>query len=125
MNEVAIVGAGELGGALAHVLARRDAVRSIRLVDDAGRVAEGKALDIAEAAPIDGFATALTGTTDLMEAAGAQVIAIADRARGGEWRGDEGAALLKRIHRLAPRAIVVCAGAEQRDLVERAVRELQ
>ena len=40
MNEVAILGAGELGGALAHVLARRDAVRVIRIVDDAGRIAQ-------------------------------------------------------------------------------------
>src|SRR5262245_3871780 len=48
MQEVAIVGAGELGGAVAHVLARRDAVRSIVLADESGRVAAGKALDIAQ-----------------------------------------------------------------------------
>ena len=62
MQEVAIVGAGELGGALAHVLARREAARTIRLIDDQGRVAEGKALDIAQAAPVEGFATQLSGS---------------------------------------------------------------
>ena len=62
MREVAIVGAGELGGAVAHVLARRDVVRSLVLVDESGRVAAGKALDIAQAAPVEGFATQLTGT---------------------------------------------------------------
>ena len=62
MREVAIVGAGELGGALAHVLARRDVAR-----DDpprsttTGRVAAGKALDITQAAPIEGFATRVVG----------------------------------------------------------------
>ena len=50
MREVAIVGAGELGGLTAHALARRNAAGLIRLIDDAGRVAEGKALDISQAA---------------------------------------------------------------------------
>ena len=45
---------------VAHVLARRDAVESIRLIDENGRVAEGKALDITQAAPLEGFATRVT-----------------------------------------------------------------
>ena len=36
MQDVAIIGAGELGGAVAHVLARRDLVRSITLIDETG-----------------------------------------------------------------------------------------
>ena len=124
MSEVAIIGAGELGGGLAHVLARRDAVGSIRLIDDAGRVAEGKALDIAEAAPIEGFATVLAGSTDLMDAAGARVFVLADRAGSPEGPEDEALLFLKRIEQLSPRALVVCAGAGQRTIVERGVREL-
>src|SRR5919202_11188 len=38
MREVAIIGAGELGGAAAHVMARRDVARSIVLVDESGTV---------------------------------------------------------------------------------------
>ncbi len=87
MQEVAIIGAGELGGALAHVLARRDLARSIRLIDEKGRVAEGKALDIAQAAPVEGFATQLSGSADVSTAAGATVIVIADRLDGGDWQG--------------------------------------
>ncbi len=123
MPDVAIIGAGELGGLLAHVLARRDAAGEIRLIDESGRVAAGKALDIAQAAPIEQFATRLSGSTDVSTAAGAAVIAIADRVGGGEWQGDEGLLLLKRLSALAPGAVILCAGASHRELVERGARE--
>src|SRR3954453_12484998 len=79
MQQVAILGAGELGGAVAHALARRDLVRSIVIVDESGRVAAGKALDIAQAAPVEQFATELSGSTDVSVAAGATLIVLADR----------------------------------------------
>ena len=125
MREVAILGAGELGGATAHVLARRDIVRSIRLVDEAGSIAAGKALDIAQAAPIEGFSTQMTGAADIASAAGASIIVLADRRDGGEWIGDEGAQLLKRLATMAPRAVLLCAGASAREMIDRAVRELR
>ena len=105
MREVAIVGAGELGGIVAHVLARRDAVRSIVLVDDSGRVAAGKALDIAQAAAVEGFATQLAGATDLATVAGSSVVIVAERMTQGSWSTDEGLALLKRLFQTAPRAV--------------------
>jgi len=128
MREVAIIGAGDLGGAAAHTLARRDIARVITLIDDSQdklAVAAGKALDIAEAAPVEGFATELSGSTDLYRSAGADLIVIADRFRGGEWTGEEGLTLMRRLQQLAPRAIVVCAGAAGRELVERGVLELK
>src|SRR5205807_2495976 len=98
MLDVAIIGAGELGGELAHVLARRGAVRAIRLIDESGRVAAGKALDIAQAAPVEQFATKMTGSADMNAAAGASVIVVADRfGASGEWQGEEGLALLRRL----------------------------
>lgn len=124
MHDVAIVGAGELGGTLAHVLARRDAAAAIRLIDDMGRVAAGKALDIMQAAPIEGFATPVSGSTDLWAAASAALIVIADRVDGGEWQGEDGLMLLKRLTDLAVGSVVLCAGAAQRELIERGVREL-
>lgn len=124
MRDVAIIGAGELGGALAHVLARRDVAGLIRLVDETGQVAAGKALDIAQAAPVESFATRLKGSTDLTDAAGAAIVVVADRAGGGEWQGDDGVMLLRRLQGLIGGAVVVCAGAAQRELVERGVREL-
>ena len=54
MHDVAIVGAGELGGALANALARSDLVgRSARRRDPG--LAAGKALDIVQSAAIEGF----------------------------------------------------------------------
>ena len=123
MHEVAIIGAGDMGGALAHALARSRVAGSIRLIDATGRIAEGKALDIAQAAPVEGFATQLSGSTDSIDVAGAAVVVIADRALGAEWQGDEGLMLVTRVLQLAPRAIIVCAGASQRELVDLGVRE--
>jgi malate dehydrogenase len=124
MREVAIIGAGELGGMVAYALARRSVAAVVRLVDDHARVAEGKALDITEAAPLAGFTSEIVGGADLMTAAGAEVLVIADRAGGTEWQGEEGIGLLRRLDRLAPRAVIVCAGSQQQELVERGVREL-
>jgi malate dehydrogenase len=124
MQHVAIIGAGELGGAAAHLLARHDLVRSITLVDETGRVAAGKALDIAQAAPIEGFATELSGSNDVSRAAGASIVVVADRAGGGEWQGEDGLLLLKRLTQTASGAVIVCAGVAQRELVDRGVREL-
>src|SRR5207245_5970478 len=64
MTDVAIIGAGEVGGLIAHVLARRDAVAEIRLIDESGRVAAGKALDITQAAPSERFAARVSGAID-------------------------------------------------------------
>jgi malate dehydrogenase len=125
MERVAIIGAGELGGAAAHLLARRDLVRSITLVDESGGVAAGKALDITQAAPIEGFATTLSGANDVSAAAGASIVLLADRIGSGEWQGEDGMLLLKRLAQMASGAVIVCAGAAQRELVDRGVRELR
>jgi malate dehydrogenase len=125
MQRVAIVGAGELGGAIAHALARRDLARSIVLIDEGGRIAAGKALDIVQAAPVEGFATDLSGATDTSMAGGADVVVLADRAGAGEWQGEDGLALLKRLTQTAGGAAIICAGAGQRELVDRGVHELR
>ena len=125
MQRVAIIGAGELGGATAHALARSNLVRSITLIDETRRVAAGKALDIAQAAPVEGFATQLSGDTDVSMAAGASIVILADRAAGGEWQGEDGLVLLRRLSHTAAGAVIVCAGPSQRELVDRGVRELK
>jgi len=124
MISVAVIGAGELGGLLAHVLARRDAAAEIRLIDDAGSIAAGKALDITQAAPIEGFATRVSASADLSAAGGSTVVVLAERAKGGEWQRDEGLMLLTRLLGLVGNAVIVCAGSQTRELIERGVREL-
>ena len=113
MGHIAIIGAGELGGAIAHTLARRNITPSIRLIDERGRVADGKALDLMQAAPIEGFATALTASASVADASGAALVVIADRAGGGEWAGDEALQLLARLSELTSGAVLLCAGATQ------------
>jgi malate dehydrogenase len=126
MTEVAIVGAGELGGAVAHMVARRDVASTVRLIDDDANAAAGKALDILQAAAVEGFGTKVSGTSDLTAAASADLVVIADRAGGaGEWQVADGLKLLKRLQHAGAVRIVVCAGAGQREIVERGVRELR
>src|SRR5471030_3071856 len=125
MQDVALIGAGDLCGATAHALARSNLVRSITLIDETRRVAAGKALDIAQAAPVEGFATQLTGATDVSVAAGASIVILADRVSGGEWQGEDGLVLLKRLSQTAAGAVILCAGPSQRELIDRGVRELK
>lgn len=123
MLDVAILGAGELGGAIAHVLALRDVARSIRLIDETAQAAAGKALDIAQAAPVEGFTTQVTGSQDIVGTASAAVVIVADKMKGGEWTGDAAGQLLVQIARMGGRRLIVCAGAGQRELVELGVRD--
>ena len=123
MARVAIVGGGELGGLLAHALAHRHIASDVYLIDDNARAAEGKALDIAQAAPVEGFASNLTGSADLSLVAGTPVVALADPFGAPGRQADTAMLLLKWIRDLAPSAIVVCTGAADCELVGLSVRE--
>ena len=125
MTTAVIIGAGDLGGAVARHLAASGTMTSITLMDEAGSVAHGKALDIRQAGPIDRYSTALSGANTLDCVISATFIVIADRAAspGEEWQDDAGAALVGRVAELNPTAPIVCAGARQAGLVQRAVRE--
>jgi hypothetical protein len=122
---IVILGAGELGGSLARQLAVRHVASRIVIVDEARTVAEGKALDIRQASPVDGHTAEVIGSNDESTVVGADAIVLADRGAGpgGEWQGDQGLALVKRVAYLNRTAVVVCAGAAQMDIVENAVRE--
>lgn len=126
VSAIVILGAGELGGAVARQLAAAEIVGRIVLVDEAASVAAGKALDIRQAAPVDGYATMLTGSADVSAVVGARAIVVADRhgAPSEEWGDEAGLALIRRVAGLNARAPIVCAGATQGTLVERSVAEL-
>jgi len=124
MDRIVILGAGEVGGLLAHALARHAVAHDIHLIDDNGRAATGKALDIMQAAPVEDFSATVTGSSDASLAGGATAVVVADAFRTGEWQGEPALALLMRVRDFAPKSLVVCAGVSQRDLIERAVREL-
>ncbi len=126
MSTVVIIGAGEIGGAVAQALAARDSVRRIVLVEDVVSVAAGKALDIQQSGAIDGFHTRLTATNDLTSVTGATACIVADRSRSpaSEWQGEEGLAMLGRLVPYMSGAPLIFAGAQQAELMDRAAREL-
>jgi malate dehydrogenase len=126
MKTVAIVGAGEIGGAIAQALAAHDQIGRVLLVDAAGDAAAVKAHDIRQSGAVDGFHTSLQGTADESRVTGCSVCVIADRlgSKSDEWRGDDGLAMLARIVRYLGRTPIVFAGVTQAELIAKAAREL-
>jgi len=125
MATVGIIGAGELGGAVADALARAERAASVLLIDAAGGIATGKALDIQQAGAVKGFHTRVSGTDDFTRIAGCNVCVIADRAGlpAREWQGDDGLAMIVRTLPYMGDSPVVFAGAAQAGLMESAARE--
>lgn len=124
MSVVAILGAGPLGAAIAHKLAERERFQDIRLIDEQAAVASGKALDLRQTGPIGGFDTRLEGRADLLDAAGADVVVVADPVGSGEWQGEPGLAMVRRLVEAGVSAPLVFAGPGQSWLMERVVVEL-
>jgi malate dehydrogenase len=122
---VCIIGAGELGGAVADALARGERVARVLLVDDAGSIASGKALDIQQSGAIEGFHARLEGTSDLTRITGCAVCVLADRSGrpSTEWQGDDALALITRIAPYAGNAPFVFAGSAQAATLQVAARE--
>src|SRR5579872_558254 len=124
MSLVAILGAGPIGGALAHALAERSRIDEVRLIDPHASIPEGKALDILQSSPIQQFSARATGTTSLAAAAGADAIVFADFVASGEIVGEGGLATVRQISRLDASAPLLFAGGAQRDLMRLALAEL-
>src|SRR3979490_3330474 len=74
-NKIALVGAGQIGGTLA-LLAGQKELGDIVLIDVVEGVPQGKALDIAEASPVEGFDAAFWGSNDYAARAGADVVIV-------------------------------------------------
>jgi malate dehydrogenase len=127
MTTVCIIGAGELGGAVADGLARSGRVSRVLLIDAAGSIASGKALDIQQSGAVKGFHTRLEGTDDTTRVAGCGVCVVADTAgrTPSEWQGEDGRAMLTRLAPFLADMPVVFAGASQAGLLELAAREVR
>src|SRR5690606_14602339 len=72
---IALIGAGQIGGTLAHLVGLKE-LGDVVLFDIAEGTPQGKALDIAESAPVDGFDARLKGTNDYADIAGADVCIV-------------------------------------------------
>jgi malate dehydrogenase len=124
MRTVAILGAGPIGAAAARAMAEREIARRIVLVDESEAVAAGKALDIAQSGPVDGWDTRLSGAAALGADSAPCLLVVADRhGAAGEWRGDAALETMRRVI-----AVTSCpmlfAGAAQHGLMADVAREL-
>jgi malate dehydrogenase len=74
-NRIALIGAGQIGGTLAHLVGLKE-LGDIVLFDIAEGIPQGKALDIAESSPIDGFDARVVGTNTYQAIEGANVCIV-------------------------------------------------
>jgi malate dehydrogenase len=75
MKKVSVIGAGNVGATAALLIAERE-LADVVLVDIVEGVPQGRGLDMAEAAPIDGFDARVKGTNDYSEIGGSDVIVV-------------------------------------------------
>jgi malate dehydrogenase len=76
MSKISLIGAGQIGGTLAHLIGIKDLVDEVVLFDVASGIAKGKALDIAQSSSVDGFNVKLSGTDNYEDIKNSDVIII-------------------------------------------------
>jgi len=74
-KKIALIGAGNIGGTLAHLAAQKE-LGDVVLFDIVEGVPQGKALDLAQCGPVEGFDASVTGTNDYKDIAGADVVIV-------------------------------------------------
>ena len=115
-NKIALIGSGMIGGTLAHLAALKE-LGDVVLFDIAEGIPQGKGLDIAQSAPVDGFDAELTGANDYAAIEGANVciVTAGGPRKPGMSRDDLLGINLKvmeqvgaGIKKYAPNAFVIC-----------------
>jgi len=76
MKKVTVIGSGNVGATVANVLAHKDIVNEIVLLDIQGDMAKGKALDMWQQAPVDYYSTRIIGTDDYAQTANSDIVVI-------------------------------------------------
>jgi len=74
-NKIALIGAGMIGGTLAHLIGLKE-LGDVIIFDIVDGMPKGKALDISQASPVEGFNSTLKGTTEYSDIEGADVIIV-------------------------------------------------
>ena len=117
MKKISLIGAGQIGGTLAHLIGIKELVDEVVLFDVASGIAKGKALDIAQSSSVDGFNVKLSGTDDYKDIKDSDVIIITAGIprKPGMSRDDLLGINLKIIKQVAqgvkenaPNAFVIC-----------------
>ena len=115
-KKISLIGAGQIGGTLAHLIAFKE-LADIVLFDVAEGIAKGKALDIAQSSSVDGFNVNITGTNNYEDTKNSDVIIITAGVprKPGMTRDDLLEINLKIIKQVAegikktsPKAFVIC-----------------
>ena len=76
MTKISLIGAGQIGGTLAHLIGIKELVDEVVLFDVASGIAKGKALDIAQSSSVDGFNVKFSGTDNYEDIKNSDVIII-------------------------------------------------
>ncbi len=76
MSKISLIGAGQIGGTLAHLIGTKELVDEVVLFDVASGIAKGKGLDIAQSSSVDGFNVKYTGTDNYEDIKNSDVIII-------------------------------------------------
>ena len=117
MSKISLIGAGQIGGTLAHLIGTKELVDEVVLFDVASGIAKGKALDIAQSSSVDGFNVKFSGTDDYKDIKDSDVIIITAGVprKPGMSRDDLLGINLKIIKQVAegirqnaPNAFVIC-----------------
>ena len=74
--KISVIGAGNVGATTACKLAEKDLANEVVLVDILEGIPQGKALDLWEAAPVDGYDTLCTGSNSYEETAGSDIVVV-------------------------------------------------
>ncbi len=115
-KKITLIGSGQIGGTLAHLIALKD-LADVVLFDVAAGIAKGKALDIAQSSPVNGFNINLSGTDNYEDTKNSDVIIITAGVprKPGMTRDDLLGINLKIIKQVAegikktsPNAFVIC-----------------
>ena len=117
MSKISLIGAGQIGGTLAHLIGTKELVDEVVLFDVASGIAKGKALDIAQSSSVDGFNVKFSGTDNYKDIKDSDVIIITAGVprKPGMSRDDLLGINLKIIKQVAegikqssPNAFVIC-----------------
>ena len=117
MTKISLIGAGQIGGTLAHLIGLKELANEVVLFDVASGIAKGKALDIAQSSSVEGFNVKFSGTDNYEDIKDSDVIIITAGVprKPGMSRDDLLGINLKIIKQVAegikkysPNAFVIC-----------------
>ena len=117
MKKISLIGAGQIGGTLAHLIGLKELVNEVVMFDVVSGIAKGKALDIAQSSSVDGFNVNFSGTDNYEDIKNSDVIIITAGVprKPGMSRDDLLGINLKIIKQVAqgikkysPSAFVIC-----------------